>query len=270
MKSTQYSEKTLEHFRNPRNVGTLEGDDVAIGRVGNPVCGDLMEMYVRVKDDRIDDIKFQTFGCGSAVATSSMITELVMGKTLDEALEVTRADVADALDGLPPVKMHCSNLAADALHDAIKNWRSGTRLQPLGADEIAAAGKGCGTREVSPATVIEGATEYADKGVYTAVGDTSVLADKRVLVLDKGVPSAKLALSLTAVTPRVIFVTELEKLGLPEDVAAEVKQSDIKVLYRSRLLAVRGEGEVEKVLVHDLDEDNEYELFVDAVVLLEA
>ena len=102
MKSTQYSEKTLDHFRNPRNVGTLEGDDVAVGRVGNPVCGDLMEMYVRIKDDRIDDIKFQTFGCGSAVATSSMITELVMGMTLDEALEVTRADVADALDGLPP------------------------------------------------------------------------------------------------------------------------------------------------------------------------
>lgn len=156
MKSTQYSEKTLDHFRNPRNVGTLEGDDVAVGRVGNPVCGDLMEMYVRVKDNRIDDIKFLTFGCGSAVATSSMVTELVIGKTLDEALEVTRADVADALDGLPPVKMHCSNLAADALHDAIKNWRSGKRLKPLGEDQIAAVGLGCGAREV---TVIEGATE---------------------------------------------------------------------------------------------------------------
>jgi nitrogen fixation NifU-like protein len=269
MKSTQYSEKTLDHFRNPRNVGTLEGDDVAIGRVGNPVCGDLMEMYVRVKDDRIDDIKFQTFGCGSAVATSSMITELVMGKTLDEALEVTRADVADALDGLPPVKMHCSNLAADALHDAIKNWRTGTRLQPLGTEQIAAAGRACGTQKVSASTVVEGAVEYAGKGVYTALDDAAVLSDKRVLVLDKGVPSAKLALALTAVTPRVIFVTELERLGLPEDVAAEVRQSDIKVLYRSRLVAVRGEGEVEKVLVHDLDEDNEYELFVDAVVLLE-
>jgi nitrogen fixation NifU-like protein len=266
MKSTQYSEKTLDHFRNPRNVGTLEGDDVAVGRVGNPVCGDLMEMYVRVKDDRIDDIKFQTFGCGSAVATSSMITELVMGKTLDEALEVTRADVADALDGLPPIKMHCSNLAADALHDAIKNWRSGKRLKPLGAEEIAAAGVGCGARDVM---VIQGAVEYAGKGVYATVGDVSVLADKRVLVVDKGVPSARLALALTKVTPRVIFVTELETLGLPEDVAAEVKRSDIKVLFRSRLLAVRGEGEVEKVLIRDLDEDDEYELFVDAVVLLE-
>jgi NifU-like protein involved in Fe-S cluster formation len=267
MKSTQYSEKTLDHFRNPRNVGTLEGDDVALGRVGNPVCGDLMEMYVRIKDERIDDIRFQTFGCGSAVATSSMITELVMGKTLDEALDVTRADVADALDGLPPVKMHCSNLAADALHDAIKNWRSGRRLQPLSEAEISSAGVGCGARE---ATVIEGATEYEDKGVFTSVDDVSALADKRVLVLDKGVASARLALSLTEVTPRVVFVTELSALGLPEDVAGQVKRSDVKVLYQSRLLAVRGEGEVEKVLIHDLDEDDEYELFVDAVVLLEA
>ena len=176
-------------------MGTLEGDDVAVGRVGNPVCGDLMEMYVRIKDDRIDDIKFQTFGCGSAIATSSMITELVMGKTLDEALEVTRADVADALDGLPPVKMHCSNLAADALHDAIKNWRSGKKLEPLSAEEIAAAGKGCSTGVTTEATVIQGAEEYAGKGVYTAVDDVSVLADKRVLVLDKGVASARLALA---------------------------------------------------------------------------
>jgi FeS cluster assembly scaffold protein NifU len=265
MKSTQYSEKTLDHFRNPRNVGTLEGDDVAVGRVGNPVCGDLMEMYVRVKDDRINDIKFLTFGCGSAVATSSMVTELVIGKTLDEALEVTRADVADALDGLPPVKMHCSNLAADALHDAIKNWRSGKRLKPLGEDEIASVGLGCGVREV---TVTEGAAEYAGTGVYTTVDDVSELADKRVLVLDKGVASAKLALALTKVTPRVIYVTELDTLGLPDDVATEVKRSDVKVLYQSRLLAVRGEGEVEKVLIRDLDEDDEYELFADAVVLL--
>jgi nitrogen fixation NifU-like protein len=226
-----------------------------------------MEMYVRVKDDHIDDIRFQTFGCGSAVATSSMITELVMGKTLEEALEVTRADVADALDGLPPIKMHCSNLAADALHDAIKNWRSGKRLQPLGAEEIAAAGVGCGARA---ATIIQGAAEYAGTGVYATVDDVSALADKRVLVVDRGVPAARLALALTEVTPRVVFVTELETLGLPEEVATEVKRSDIKVLFKSRLLAVRGEGEVEKVLIRDLDEDEEYELFVDAVVLLEA
>ncbi len=272
MKSTQYSEKTLDHFRNPRNVGVLEGDDVALGRVGNPVCGDLMEMYVRVKDDRIDDIKFQTFGCGSAVATSSMITELVMGKTLDEALEVTRADVADALDGLPPVKMHCSNLAADALHDAINNWRAGKRLQPFDAEEIAAAGKGCtataAVAAMSAAVAIQGAEEYVGKGVYNAVDDVSVLADKRVLVLDRGTASARLALALTAVTPRAIFLTELDTLALPDDLATEMKRSEVKLLYQSRLLAIRGEGEVEKVLIHDLDENDEYELFVDAVVLL--
>lgn len=267
MKSTQYSEKTLDHFRNPRNVGVLEGDDVAVGRVGNPVCGDLMEMYVRVRDDRIEDIKFQTFGCGSAVATSSMVTELVMGKTLDDALEVTRADVADALDGLPPVKMHCSNLAADALHDAIKNWRSGSRLTPLSAEEIASAGAGCGARDV---TVVEGVDDYAGRGVYTSVDDVAALTDKRVLVLDKGPGSARLALDLTEVTQRVVFLTELNVLGLPADLASEIKRSDVKVLFQSRLLAVRGEGEVEKVLVRDLDEDSEYELFVDAVVLLEA
>lgn len=264
MKSTQYSEKTLDHFRNPRNVGVLEGDDVAVGRVGNPVCGDLMEMYVRIKDERIEEIKFQTFGCGSAVATSSMITELVIGKTLDDALEVTRGDVADALDGLPPVKMHCSNLAADALHDAIKNWRSNNQLEPLSEDEIVSAGVGCGARE---ATVTEGVEEYEGKGLYKAVDDVSELADKRVLVLDKGIPSAKLALSLTEVTPRVIFLTELDALGLPDEVSTEVKRSDVKMLFQSRLLAVRGEGEVEKVLIHDLDDDDEYELFVDAVVL---
>lgn len=266
MKSTQYSEKTLDHFRNPRNVGTLEGDDVAVGRVGNPVCGDLMEMYIRVRDDRIDDIRFQTFGCGSAVATSSMTTELVRGMTLDEALAVTRGDVADALDGLPPVKMHCSNLAADALHDAVKNWRSGKRLEPLSAEEIASAGGGCGVRE---ATVVEGVADYLGRGAYTAVDDPAELDGKRVLIVDKGVASAKLALALTAVTPRVVYLTELDALGLPEELVGEVKRSDVKVLFQSRLLAIRGEGEVEKVLIHDLDEDNEYELFVDAVVILE-
>jgi nitrogen fixation NifU-like protein len=266
MKSTQYSEKTLDHFRNPRNVGTLEGDDVAVGRVGNPVCGDLMEMYIQVgADDRIKEIKFQTFGCGSAVATSSMTTELVKGMTLDEALAVTRGDVADALEGLPPIKMHCSNLAADALHEAVKNWRSGTRLEGLSAEEIASAGVGCGAREVM---AIEGLDEYAGRGVYTQVTDVAELADKRVLLVDKGVASAELALQITEVTPRVVFLTELDALGLPEDLARTIKRSDIKVLYQSRLLAIRGEGEVERVLVHALDEDDEYELFVDAVVLL--
>jgi len=117
-----YSEKVLEHFRNPRNVGELENPD-GVGVEGNPVCGDLMEIQINVEDDRITDIKFKTFGCGSAIATSSMVTELAKGKTLDEALKITRQDVANELDGLPKQKMHCSNLAADALHKAIEDYR---------------------------------------------------------------------------------------------------------------------------------------------------
>ena len=112
----------MDHFTNPRNVGTIENPD-GYGKVGNPVCGDLMEMYIRVENDVIKDIKFKTFGCGSAIATSSMVTELAIGKTIDEALKITRNDVANELDGLPPQKMHCSNLAADALHAAIEDYK---------------------------------------------------------------------------------------------------------------------------------------------------
>lgn len=117
-----YSKKVMDHFTNPRNVGVIENHD-GFGKVGNPVCGDLMEMYIKVENDIITDIKFKTFGCGSAIATSSMVTELAIGKTIDEALEITRNDVADELDGLPPQKMHCSNLAADALHAAIEDYK---------------------------------------------------------------------------------------------------------------------------------------------------
>lgn len=118
-----YNEKVLEHFQNPRNVGTMDDAD-GIGEVGNINCGDIMRIYIKVDgDERITDIKFQTFGCGAAVATSSMVTELAKGKTLDEALIMTNKDVAESLGGLPPIKMHCSNLAADALHAAIKNYR---------------------------------------------------------------------------------------------------------------------------------------------------
>jgi nitrogen fixation NifU-like protein len=124
MKSTQYSEKVLDHFRNPRNVGTLEGEDVVAGETGSHVNGDLMKIYLKVADDTIADVKFQTFGCGSAIASSSMVTELVKGKTLDEALLVAPQDVADELDGLPPEKMHCSNLAVDALREAINNYKT--------------------------------------------------------------------------------------------------------------------------------------------------
>jgi len=117
-----YSDKVMEHFQNPRNVGEIENAD-GVGTVGNPVCGDLMTIYIKVKDDVIEDIKFKTFGCGAAIATSSMVTEMAMGKTLEEALKISRNDVADNLEGLPPVKMHCSNLAADALHAAIDNYK---------------------------------------------------------------------------------------------------------------------------------------------------
>lgn len=122
MADIAYSKKVLDHFMNPRNVGVIKDAD-GYGKVGNPVCGDLMEMYIRVKDDIITDIKFKTFGCGSAIATSSMATELARGMHLDEAMKLTRNDVATELDGLPPVKMHCSNLAADALHAAIKDYK---------------------------------------------------------------------------------------------------------------------------------------------------
>lgn len=116
-----YSQKVMEHFKNPRNMGEIPDAD-GVGTVGNPVCGDMMTIYIKVKDNRLADIKFKTFGCGAAIATSSMITELAKGKTLEEALKITRGDVAYALEGLPPVKMHCSNLAADALHAAIEDY----------------------------------------------------------------------------------------------------------------------------------------------------
>ena len=117
-----YSKKVMDHFMNPRNVGTIENPD-GVGRVGNPVCGDLMEVTIKVEDDILTDVKFKTFGCGSAIATASMVTELAKGKTLGEADTITRQDVADELEGLPPRKMHCSNLAADALHAAIEDYR---------------------------------------------------------------------------------------------------------------------------------------------------
>jgi nitrogen fixation NifU-like protein len=118
-----YSKKVMDHFRNPRNIGEIKDAD-GVGSVGNPVCGDLMTIYIKVKDNRIQNIKFKTFGCAAAIATSSMITELAKGKTLNEAMKITRDNVADKLDGLPVIKLHCSNLAADALHKAIKDYKS--------------------------------------------------------------------------------------------------------------------------------------------------
>lgn len=118
-----YTDLVMDHFSNPRNVGSIPDAD-GIGTEGNPVCGDIMKIYIKVKDDRIEDIKFQTFGCGAAIATSSMVTEMVKGRTLDEALDISNKAVAEALGGLPSTKMHCSNLAADALHKAIEDYKS--------------------------------------------------------------------------------------------------------------------------------------------------
>lgn len=118
-----YSEKVMEHFMNPRNVGEIEGPD-GVGEVGNPVCGDMMTFTIKVEDDRISDVRFKTFGCGAAIAVSSMVSEMAKGKTLDEAMKITNASVAEELGGLPKNKLHCSNLGADALHKAIEDYRT--------------------------------------------------------------------------------------------------------------------------------------------------
>ncbi|MDO4977974.1 MAG: Fe-S cluster assembly scaffold protein NifU [Eubacteriales bacterium] len=116
-----YSEKVMEHFRNPRNVGTIENAD-GIGEAGNPVCGDIMKIYLKIEDERITDVKFETFGCGSAIASSSMATELIMGQPLKEALKLTNKAVTEALDGLPAHKLHCSVLAEEAIKLAVKDY----------------------------------------------------------------------------------------------------------------------------------------------------
>ncbi|MBA7505575.1 hypothetical protein ES706_04244 [subsurface metagenome] len=121
-----YSDKVMEHFKNPRNVGEIENPD-GIGHVGNPVCGDIMELYIKVNNGTIVDAKFKTFGCGAAIATSSMVTEMVKGKSIGEALEISNRAVAEALDGLPPIKMHCSVLAEEALKSAIEDYLSKQR-----------------------------------------------------------------------------------------------------------------------------------------------
>lgn len=127
-----YSEKVMEHFTNPRNVGEIKDAD-GIGEVGNAKCGDIMRMYLKIEEDKIVDIKFKTFGCGSAIASSSMATELIKGKTIDDALKITNKAVAEALDGLPPVKMHCSVLAEEAIKAALKDYseKSGVEIEAL-------------------------------------------------------------------------------------------------------------------------------------------
>lgn len=125
-----YNEKVMDHFTNPRNVGEIPDAD-GVGEVGNPVCGDLMKIFIKVKDNKIEDIKFKTFGCGAAIATSSMVTELIKGKTIEEALKVTNKNVVEALGGLPPVKIHCSVLAEQAFRAAVNDYlikKTGTGL----------------------------------------------------------------------------------------------------------------------------------------------
>ena len=257
MKSTQYSEKVLDHFRNPRNVGKLEGEDIAVGRVGNPVCGDLMEFYIKVKDNKIEDIKFKTFGCGSAIATASMITELAKGKSINDALKITRKDVADELDGLPPIKMHCSNLAADALKNAINNYRDKHKKGVKVNKKI----------EEHEEEII-GEKEFLNRGVYNIVNDYPLFKDKRTMVLDRGDKSIEIAIDLTKFTPRVIFVTTLKEIILNNDLNRKLVESNVKVLYESKILEIKGLNEVEKVRIYDLNEDEEYELFVDSLILL--
>ena len=125
---SQYSKKVMDHFKNPRNVGEMENPD-GVGHVGNPVCGDIMELYIKIKDGIIIDAKFKTFGCGAAIATSSIVTELVKGKNINEALKISNKAVAEALDGLPPLKMHCSVLAEEVLRSAIEDYLAGQKLK---------------------------------------------------------------------------------------------------------------------------------------------
>lgn len=258
MKSTQYSEKVLDHFRKPRNVGVLEGKDVAVGRVGNPVCGDLMEIYIRVEKDKIVDIKFKTFGCGSAIATASMITELAMGKTLDQAMNITRNDVANSLDGLPPVKMHCSNLAADALKDAIKNYRSKASTKTTVTQ-----------KSEKPFEKLEGEDDFLDKGVFHSINDYSSFKSKRTIVVDNGEESVKAAIEISKHSSRVILITLQKDLSIKSGLKIKLSKSDVKVLYESEIVEVKGVKTVEKVIIHDINEDEKYDLYVDAVVIFD-
>ena len=118
----QYTQKVIDHFKNPHNQGEIKNAD-AVGQAGNPVCGDVMKIYLKVKDNKIADVKFETLGCAAAIAVSSALTDLVKGKTLDEALAVTKDKIVDDLGGLPPVKIHCSMLGVEALHEAIKQYK---------------------------------------------------------------------------------------------------------------------------------------------------
>ncbi len=255
----------MDHFRNPRNVGVIESPDGS-GEVGNPVCGDLMSITIKVGKDEageeiIEDIKFQTFGCGSAIATSSMVTTMAKGMKVDDAYEITRKDVAEELDGLPPIKMHCSNLAADALKAAIDNYRG--KAETFVEVEYR-------TCEASELKIILGIDEFLGKGVYKKkIEDFSEFNNKRVLIIDTGDDSLEYALELTNHTGRVIVVTSAKSVRGAEDLRRRIKRSDVKMIHQSDLLEVIGTDDVEKVKIHDFDEDENYELFIDVVIILE-
>lgn len=145
-----YNPKVMDHFINPRNVGVIEDAD-GVGEVGNPACGDVMTFYIKVKNGRLEDVKFQTFGCGAAIAVSSMISEMAKGETLEKALKITSKDVAEALEGLPKQKLHCSNLGAEALHKAIKDYlerKNRPGAKPVVHNQIQNPSKGKGVEFV--------------------------------------------------------------------------------------------------------------------------
>ena len=160
-----YTDKVMEHFMNPRNVGTIAGAD-GVGQVGNPVCGDMMTFYIKVKDGKLEDVKFQTFGCGAAIAVSSMVSEMAKGKTLEEAMVITNDLVAEELGGLPKNKLHCSNLGADALHAAISDYLK--KNGGVAARGGAAAGRAAEHEDGHKCPYCEGEVEEALKIVCRA------------------------------------------------------------------------------------------------------
>jgi nitrogen fixation NifU-like protein len=202
-------------------------------------------------------MKFKTFGCGSAIATASMITELAMGKTLEQAMNITRNDVANELNGLPPVKMHCSNLAADALKDAIKNYK-GMKKSETGVTQKIEQG----------IKKLAGEDNFLDKGVFYKIDEYSPFKDKRTIIVDNGNITAEAAIEISKYTPRVILVTQLKNLPVKPDLKIKLNKTDVKVLYESKIIEIKGFKTVEKVLIHDLNEDEKYELFVDLVLIL--
>jgi nitrogen fixation NifU-like protein len=206
----KYSEKVIEHFTNPRNVGVIEDAD-GVGKLGNPVCGDMMEMSIKVEEDVITDVKFRTFGCGAAIATSSMATEMIKGKTIDQALQVTNRAIAEALEGLPPVKMHCSVLAADALKMALADYyrRAGNleKAKELAGEEQESAEAAC---QIEATTALH----WAEPEV---IAEVLARAFPDVNPLDLNIPALfRRILNLPGYDddPDVVTETQLEKIQM--------------------------------------------------------